>query len=408
MNKGDIINIDRLMSRIFRMAKIGESPNGGVNRLTLTDEDREARDLFAKWSGELGMEVKIDQMGNQFAIKKGTDPELPAVMVSSHLDSQPLGGKYDGALGVLGGLEVVERIIEDEINHKHNIEIVNWTNEEGSRFTPATLGSGFFAGEFDLEYAWSRTDSNGKKVGSELERIGYKGKELSKRNYKACLEIHIEQGPVLEADGIPVGVVSGIQGIRWYKVIIHGSEIHAGPTPMLRRNDPVRSLYPVLTEIYRMASEYAPECRATVGSIVTKPGSINTVPGIIEFTVDIRHPDFDVLDELGNRLNNFCKKQSGTEKPDIELSNLWYSPPVFFHDICIHAISEASDALRIPSKKIISGAGHDSIYLAKIAPTGMIFIPCKDGISHNEQEFASPQDIEAGVSVLYESVKRLI
>ncbi|MCC5941307.1 MAG: M20 family metallo-hydrolase [Balneolaceae bacterium] len=392
------------MERLFRMAEIGATKNGGVCRLALSEEDRIARDLFTEWAKELGCAVHFDNMGNQFASKAGYDPGAPSLLIGSHLDSQPTGGKYDGVLGVLAGLEVIARLREENINHKHSIDVVNWTNEEGSRFAPAMIGSGVFAGVFDAEYAYSQIDSDGNFFKEELSRIGYLGKSHDKRKYRACFELHIEQGPVLESEKKQIGIVTGVQGIRWYHITIRGQEAHAGPTPMEMRSDPVRKLHTIIADLYSLADKYQPASRLTIGSIKTDPGSINTVPGSVTLSLDIRQPDNNTLQLIHEEIENICTHKY----KDTELEPIWHSPSVPFHKDCIEAIENAADTLQVPYKKMFSGAGHDAVCMSRIAPTGMIFIPCKDGISHNEAEYASPDDIEAGISVLYEAVKSII
>ena len=394
----------QFMQRLFRMAEIGATKNGGVCRLALSDEDRLARDLFCEWANELGCSIQFDTMGNQFATKTGINPNLPAVLIGSHLDSQPTGGKYDGALGVLAGLEVIRRLDEENITHKHSIDIVNWTNEEGSRFAPAMIGSGVYAGEFTVDYAYSRTDSAGNLFKDELARIGYLGDSKIKRDYKACFELHIEQGPILESENKKVGIVTGVLGIRWYNITVTGQEAHAGPVPMEMRKDPVKKLQAIISDLYVVADKYRPDSRLTIGSIITEPGSINTVPGKVALTLDIRHPDHKILELMNEEISFICTHKH----KQVQLESIWHSPPVPFHKTCISAVEKAAQKLKIPAKKMVSGAGHDAVYLNRIAPTGMIFIPSKDGISHNESEFSSPKDIEAGVSVLYEAVKSMI
>lgn len=408
MSTKTAIQIDRLMGRIYEMAEIGATSRGGVNRLALTDLDKEARLLFSKWCSDLGLEVWFDEMGNQFARKAGSDPDLPAVLVGSHLDSQPTGGKYDGAVGVLGGVEVVHTMIDQHIQHRHSVEIVNWTNEEGSRFSPAILGSGVFAGAFDLDVAYKTVDPEGFAFGDELARIGFKGAKRPRSNYRAFFEIHIEQGPLLQDQNIPVGLVLGVNGIRWYKCTITGEEIHAGPSPMSMRRDPIMILHAVLAEVYQIGEKIGSDAKITIGSIITKPGSINTVPGQVEFTIDIRHPQEEALKEMDHQLNQIIQKNHNATKVAAELTEIWRSEPVQFHEKCIRVIRKAADKLEIPVLEMVSGAGHDSVYLSRITPTGMIFIPCRDGVSHNEFEYAKAEDIEAGVSVLYESILSLI
>lgn len=396
--------IDNFMDRLLRMAEIGATPNGGVCRLTLTDEDKMARDLFSDWARELGCSIEVDQIGNQFAIKQGSYSSATAILIGSHLDSQPTGGKYDGALGVLAGLEVLSRLMDEGVLHKNPIIIANWTNEEGARFSPAMIGSGVFAGEFSLTHAHQQADSEGVSVKESLSSIGYLGNGGIEKNIKASFELHIEQGPVLEAENKQVGVVTGVQGIRWYKISIMGREDHAGTAPMHLRSDPVRTMNAMISDFYPLAEAHQPEAKLTIGTIKTEPQSINTVPGSVTFSLDIRHPDETVLELMHNEIVNSCThKYQG-----VKLEPLWHSPHVPFHKDCIDAIENAAVKLKIPYKKMVSGAGHDSVYISRVAPAGMIFIPCKDGISHNEAEYASPEDIEAGLSVLYEAVKSMI
>lgn len=414
-----MVNRERLMGRMMEMAQLGALPNGGVKRLAASDEDKLGRDLFVKWCTELGFSVHIDEMGSIFARKEGTRPELPAVMAGSHLDSQPSGGKYDGTLGVLAALEAVQVIKENNIEHERTIDIVSWTNEEGARFAPAMVASGVFGGAFTLEYGLSRTDAAGLKLGDELKRIGYKGalpadygrrmKYLKAKqtenagfsSYKAFVELHIEQGPILESAGETVGVVTGVQGIRWYDIEIVGSETHAGPSPMNMRNDPVRKLGDLIPEVYALAKAAGADARATIGELHAFPGSRNTVPGKVRFTVDLRHPDEKSLENMHNTLNSLC------ERIGADCNEIWYSPPVRFDSGCVEALAKSCKKRGFPSREMVSGAGHDAVYVSKVIPTAMIFIPCKDGISHNEAEHAEPDDIVNGATVLLDAVCEL-
>ena len=418
-SSGLTVNSERLIGRIMDMARLGEMSNGGVKRLAASDEDKIGRDLFVKWCTELGFVVRYDEMGSIFAEMKGTRPDLPAILTGSHLDTQPTGGKYDGSLGVIAALEVAQVIKENNIQHERTIDIVSWTNEEGARFSPAMVASGVFAGVFTLEYALSRTDAHGLTLGDELQRIGYKGTlpaAYSRKvkdpqiiesvnssgenftSYDAFIELHIEQGPVLESAGASVGVVTGVQGIRWYDIEIVGSEIHAGPTPMIMRDDPVRKLGSLIQEIYEMTQATGTDARATIGELQAYPGSRNTVPGKVRFTVDLRHPNKTKLQHMGQMLNQLCNQIGAV------CNEIWYSSPVQFDSKCIDILVNSCKKRQFPYRELVSGAGHDAVYVSRVIPTAMIFIPCRNGISHNEAEFASPDDIINGATVLLDAI----
>lgn len=400
-----LINGDRLWKRLMEMAKIGATPKGGVCRVALTEADRKGRDLFITWCKDIGCHIEIDQMGNIFARRNGNDSTAPAVMIGSHLDSQPTGGKYDGVLGVLAGLEVLETLIDADIDTEIPLEIVSWTNEEGARFSPAMIASGVFSGDFSLEYAYSRTDKEGITLGEALESIGYKGAaKVGNRPYKATFELHIEQGPILEAESKSVGVVTGVQGIRWYDLILSGNETHAGPSPMSFRKDPMQALSRLMPKIYGLSSNYGPDARVTIGYIDADPGVRNTVPGSILVSIDVRHPSEKTLLEIHRALINIVSDKSILKGVDAELREVWHSPPVRFAEECVDAIRNATKNLGISSMEIVSGAGHDAVYISKVAPTSMIFIPCKDGLSHNVLEHAEKDDIINGTNVLLHAV----
>ena len=402
------IDGDRLWNRLMEMAKIGGTPKGGVCRVALTDEDKEGRDLFIRWCKDAGCTIEIDQMGTIFARRAGKNHNLPAVMIGSHLDSQPTGGKYDGVYGVLAGLEVIEILNDHHIETEYPIEIVSWTNEEGARFAPAMIASGVFGGAFSLEYAYARTDKEGKKLGEELERIGYKGElPVGNRPYLATFEVHIEQGPILEAEGKSVGIVTGVQGIRWYDLVLTGKETHAGPSPMSYRIDPVKAAIPVLSQLYALADKYSPDARVTIGYLDAVPGVKNTVPGSLTVSVDLRHPEGTILDKMDSDLKDLIAKVKETSKVQLELKEIWYSPPIVFDAKCIQAVRNAVDKLQVSAKEMVSGAGHDAVYVSKVSPTSMIFIPCKDGLSHNELESAKKEDVIAGANVLLHAVLEL-
>ena len=399
------INSDRHWSRLMELATIGATSKGGVCRVALTDQDRAGRDLYIKWCKKAGCDIDIDQMGNIFARRAGKIDSLPPIMMGSHLDSQPTGGKFDGAYGVLAGLEVIETLNDHQVETNHPIEIVSWTNEEGARFAPAMVSSGVFAGVFTLEEAYSCTDKQGKKLGDELERIGYKGPTpVGNRPYSATFEIHIEQGPILEQSGHTVGVVTGVQGIRWYDLVLYGKETHAGPTPMAWRVDPVRSATDILQGLYKLADTYGPNARITVGYLDANPGVKNTVPGSLKVSIDMRHPNERTLIAMHNDLKFMIREHLQSSKVTGDLKEIWYAPPVRFDEHCIEAVRGAAKKLGIPSKEMVSGAGHDAVYVSKVAPTSMIFIPCKDGLSHNELESIELEHAVDGTNVLLHAV----
>jgi N-carbamoyl-L-amino-acid hydrolase len=401
------VNGERLWQSLMTMAEIGATPAGGVNRQTLTDEDKRGRDLFRAWCGEAGLEVSIDRMGSMFARRQGTDESRPPVVLGSHLDSQPTGGKFDGALGVLAALEVIRTLNDRHIQTKAPLEVVNWTNEEGCRFPPAMIASGVFAGVFDLEYGLSRQDHAGRTIGAELERIGYAGdRPVGRRPASALFELHIEQGPILEAEGQRIGVVTGGQGARWYDCEVIGAESHAGSTPMASRRDALRAAAAMLDDVYRIADDHAPSGRATVGEFQAYPGSRNTVPGRVRFTVDLRHPDAGTMDAMDHALHAAFEQARGRSAGRLEfhLQEIWHAPPVAFDPECIDAVRQAAAKLGLAAREIVSGAGHDAVYMARVVPTAMIFVPCKDGISHAEVEYASPEACADGANVLLHAV----
>jgi N-carbamoyl-L-amino-acid hydrolase len=396
------VNGARLWQSLMTMAEIGATTKGGVNRQTLTDDDKRGRDLFRRWCEDAGLAVTVDQMGSMFGHRRGRDADRPPVVLGSHLDSQPTGGKFDGALGVLAALEVVRTLNDHRTLTEAPLEVVNWTNEEGVRFPPAMVASGVFAGVFDLAFGLSRTDHDGRTLGAELQRIGYAGKQkVGHRPLGALFELHIEQGPILEAEGQRIGVVTGGQGTRWYDGEVIGAESHAGPTPMEARRDALRATAALLGEVYQIAHDQAPDGRATVGELRAWPGSRNTVPGRVAFTIDMRHPDGAVMDAMDHALREaFERAQGRATGLEFHLREIWYAPPVTFDPACVGAVRQAAARLGLSAREIVSGAGHDAVYMARVVPTAMIFVPCKDGISHNEAEYASPQACEDGANVL--------
>ena len=394
----------RLWDSLMQMAVIGATEKGGVCRLTLTDLDRQSRDLFVAWCESAGCAVAVDAMGNIFARRPGRNDTLPPVVTGSHLDSQPTGGKFDGAYGVLAGLEVIRTLNDAAVETDAPVEVVVWTNEEGSRFPPAMMGSGVFAGKFSLEEAYATTDVDGKRVDQELDRIGYKGDGCGDRPIGAYFEAHIEQGPVLEAEEKTIGVVTGAQGQRWYEVTYTGMEAHAGPTPMARRRDALVGAACLVQAVNRIGHEFQPDACATVGMMQVHPNSRNVIPGRVFSTIDFRHPDDDRLAAMDAALRGEAAEIASSCGLDLEIEQILYFAPAPFDDTCIAAVRAGADRAGYSHRDIVSGAGHDAVYMATVAPSGMIFVPCEDGISHNEIENAAPDDLAAGCQVLLHAV----
>lgn len=401
------IRIDgaRLWDSLMEMGEIGGTPKGGSNRQTLTDLDRQGRDLFRRWCEEAGLSVKVDSMGNMFARRAGADDTLPPVVAGSHLDTQPTGGKFDGVLGVLAALELVRTLNDHGIRTRHPVEIVNWTNEEGARFAPAMVSSGVFAGAFSEDYAYSRTDPEGKLFGDELKRIGYQGPEpVGGRPLRACYELHIEQGPVLEDEGLDVGVVTHGQGIKWVEVTIEGYESHAGTTPMPRRRDAGVGAARMIELVRKTALEHAPLAVATVGRLVVHPCSRNIIPGRVELTIDMRHPEADVLARMLATFREGGQRIAAEDKLAISIDEAFAFDPVTFDPTCVDAVRRAAERLGYKHRDMVSGAGHDACYIARVAPTAMVFCPCVNGVSHNEEERIKPEWATAGADVLFHAV----
>ncbi len=399
------IDAQRLWDTLMQTARIGATAKGGICRLTLTDLDRQVRDWFKAQCQALGLSVAVDEVGNMFARRPGKNSALPAIAMGSHLDTQPTGGKFDGALGVLAALEVMRSLHDLGYQTNAPIEIVNWTNEEGARFAPAMLASGVFAGVFSADYALSRADRDGRTFGAELERIGYRGGEKAgSRKFSAMFELHIEQGPILEAEGCMIGVVQGIQGIRWYEVTITGQDAHTGTTPMALRKNALLGAARVIDRVDAIACEHSPDAVGTVGLIENRPNSRNVIPGEVFFTVDFRHPHEQVLDLMEAKLRAAL---AGILQPlnlAYQEARIWSSPPVQFAPELIDCVRIAATKAGFAARDIISGAGHDSAYVARVAPTTMIFVPCRGGISHNEAESTSFDECAAGAQVLLNAV----
>ena len=395
------INGKRLWDSLMELAKIGATQKGGVCRLALTDLDKQGRDLVTSWAKEAGLTVTIDKIGNGFMRRAGKDNTLPPIVTGSHIDTQPTGGKFDGNYGVLAGIEVVRTLNDHGIQTEAPIEVAFWTNEEGSRFVPVMMGSGVFAKAFTLEHAYAAKDTEGKSVKDELTRIGYIGEqEPGDHPIGAYFETHIEQGPVLEDNAKTIGVVTGVLGIRWYDCTVTGMEAHAGPTPMALRKDALQVAAKLMQEVVAVAHRHPPHGRGTVGMVHVHPNSRNVIPGRVKFSIDLRNAS----DELCNRMDadiraaaDRLSKESGLPIAIELVSNY---PAQEFHADCVQAVERAAKNLGYSNMPAVSGAGHDAVYMARLAPAGMIFIPCKDGISHNEIEDAKPEHITAGCNVL--------
>jgi N-carbamoyl-L-amino-acid hydrolase len=397
----------RLWSRLMDMARYGATAAGGCNRQALTDEDKGGRDLFVGWCREAGCEIRIDQIGNIFARRASSDNSLPPVITGSHLDTQPSGGKFDGIYGVLAGLEVIEVLNDAGITTIHPLEIVVWTNEDGCRFDTAMMGSAVWSGAMALEDAYALVDREGSSVKSELERIAYLGDTpAALAPVHAAFELHIEQGPVLEAQGKSVGVVTGVQHMSRHRIFIDGVEAHAGPTPMTMRKDPMMALSKFLPQLYQMAEQHGPDGRITFGFIDARPGSANTVPGRLELTVDIRHPD---AESYAAMLHGFSAAvRAACESLDLgfEINCFWEAPGVAFDPECIAAVRSAVEVLDYSTLDMVSGAGHDACNIAAVAPVSMIFVPCEGGLSHNEAEAITNQQAADGANVLLLAMTR--
>ncbi|MFM0188666.1 Zn-dependent hydrolase [Paraburkholderia nemoris] len=394
----------RLWDSLMQLAQIGATDKGGVCRLALTELDREARDLFIAWAKEIGCSVRIDAIGNIFARRAGLRDDLPPVMTGSHIDTQPTGGKFDGNYGVLAGLEVLRTLADANVRTLAPLEVAVWTNEEGSRFVPVMMGSGVFAGAFTLEHALEQRDREGVSVRDALASIGYAGESGKPHAVGAYFEAHIEQGPVLEAHDTTIGVVQGALGQRWYDVTVHGMEAHAGPTPMELRRDALLVAADLIHAVNRIALDHAPHGRGTVGWLDVHPNSRNVIPGRVTLTVDLRAADDASLTEMDAALRAACATAGEKTGIQVDVEQVVYFPPQPFAADLVAAVQQGADVLGFSSMGVISGAGHDAVYLARVAPAAMIFVPCKDGISHNEIEDARADHLEAGCNVLLQAM----
>lgn len=395
------IDSDRLWKSLMDLARLGATVKGGVCRLALTDLDRQARDLFVQWAQEAGCTVSIDAVGNIFARRPGRNPQLPPVMTGSHIDTQPTGGKFDGCFGVLAGLEVLRTLNDLKVETEAPLEVVVWTNEEGSRFAPCMMGSGVFAEKFTLEQTLAKTDAEGITVGQALNAIGYAGpRAVSGHAVGAYFEAHIEQGPILEDQHKTIGVVLGALGQKWFDLTLNGVEAHAGPTPMHLRRDALVGASAVVTAVNRVALEHQPHACGTVGCLQAYPGSRNVIPGEVRMTLDFRHLEPARLDSMIAQVRQVIESTCLQHHLSFTLRPTADFAPLYFEKGCVDAVRSAAQDLGLSHMDIVSGAGHDAIFLAELGPAGMIFVPCEGGISHNEIENAEPDDLAAGCAVL--------
>ncbi len=398
------INSQRLWDSLLETARFGGTEKGGIRRLTLSDEDKLVRDWFKAQCEVLGCTVSIDEVGNMFATRGGRDNSLPPIAMGSHLDTQPTGGKFDGILGVLAALEVMRTLHERDYETNAPVEIVNWTNEEGSRFPPAMLASGVFAGIFPPQYAYDRVDRDGITFLAELERIGYRGNmKAGDHKFSAMFELHIEQGPILEDEEKKIGVVTGVQGMRWYEITVRGQDAHTGATPMYLRKNALLGAARIIEAVDAIGQKHQPGV-ATVGLIENKPNSRNVVPGEVFLTVDLRHPDENALDIMETELRTAIEAAVPALTLTYEERKIWSSPAVKFAPELIECVRGAATKSGFPMRDMVSGAGHDAAYIARVAPTTMIFVPCEGGLSHNEAESTKPEECAAGAQVLLDAV----
>ncbi|RAI59469.1 Zn-dependent hydrolase [Roseicella frigidaeris] len=395
----------RLWDSLMAMAEIGATPKGGVRRLTLTEVDKAGRERFRSWCEALGLAVRVDAIGNMFARREGRDPDRLPVLMGSHLDSQPSGGKFDGALGVIAGLEVMRSLNDLNIQTEAPIELVNWTDEEGSRFGHSLMGSGAWAGVYPLDKVYGLQDVDGVSVEQALTAIGYKGEAPAKPfPADAYFELHIEQGPILEQEGKRIGIVTGAQAQVWWDARILGQDAHAGTTPPSARKDALVCAARIIDLVDRMMRARGEDGRGTVGFLQVIPNSRNVVPGEVRFSVEFRHPDTAEIERLAAqfpREAGFIARDCGLP---LELTELFRFPLQPFDAGCVDLVRQAAARLGLPAREIVSGAGHDAVYVARSVPTAMIFTPCKDGLSHNEAESIEPEEAEAGCQVLFEAV----
>jgi N-carbamoyl-L-amino-acid hydrolase len=398
----------RLWRTIHDTAKFGATAKGGVRRLTLSAEDKQVRDWFRKACEAAGCEVRVDALGNMFALRKGRDISKPPIGFGSHLDTQPTGGKFDGVLGTLAALEVLRTLNDAGIETEAPLCVVNWTNEEGSRFAPAMMGSAAYAGHFTPDDILARTDAAGTSVAAALDAIGYRGADTVGTQPLGCfVELHIEQGPLLEAEAKPIGVVDSGQGVLWYDGRITGFESHAGSTPMGLRRDALATLSEIVLAVERIATQLGPNAVGTVGEAVIASPSRNVIPGQIAFTLDSRSADAAIMDALHEAISAACAEIAQRRNVEVQLDLVWRKQPTRFDPALVDTVQRAASELGYGHRRITSGAGHDACNLATVMPAAMIFVPCKDGVSHNELEDATQADCGAGANVLLHTVLAL-
>ncbi|MFJ7146413.1 Zn-dependent hydrolase [Pseudomonas protegens] len=398
------INGQRLWASLMAMAEIGATARGGSCRLALSDEDRAGRELFAHWCTEAGMTLSVDPIGNLFARRPGSDPDAAPVMMGSHLDTQPEGGRFDGVYGVLAGLEVVRTLNDLGVRTRKPLELAVWTNEEGARFTPAMFGSAVFTGVMSLDAALAVRDADGISVAEALQRTGYAGNRPLGGAVDAYFEAHIEQGPILEDNAKSIGVVSGGQAIRWLDVQVEGMAAHAGTTPMPLRKDALYGAAQMILAVEQLAADFAPQGLTTVGELSVAKSSRNTIPGLLTFTVDLRHHHDQQIAAMEQQVEERLERIARQRGLKVSIDRHWVSPATPFDAECVAAVQQAVDGLGYPQQSIVSGAGHDAILLARYCPTAMVFIPCVGGLSHNEAEDVLPEDVRQGADVLLNAV----
>lgn len=398
----------RLWDRLQQSARFGATRRGGLRRLALSDADKQARDILVAWARARNFPIEVDQIGNIFISRPGRDPGLAPVLTGSHLDTTPTGGKFDGIFGVLAGLEVLETLEDHQVTTQRTIEVVNWTNEEGVRFAPAMLGSMVFAGTLPLAQALDLRDDAGCRLGDELERIGYAGQRpVVGHPLHAALEAHIEQGPLLEQQQCPVGIVTGVQGQVSLDLQVLGMAAHSGSTPMTLRHDALLAAAEMSLAVEQLAFAFGSDAVGTVGRFEVAPGARNTVPGKVAFTLDLRAPQEEQLLALEQALLRHCEEVARARQVSLSAERSWITPPLHFAPACIDCLTRAAKALQMPALKMISGAGHDACQVHQVAPTGMLFVPCENGLSHNEAEHARPEDLTRGTNLLLHALLEL-
>lgn len=403
------INAERLLTSMRDMAAIGATPRGGVTRLALSDEDKQSRDLFRDWLQAAGLDIRVDDLGNIYGWRAGREPDLPPVLIGSHLDSIRQGGKYDGALGTLAALECIRTLNDLDVQTRRTLGVVSFTGEEGARFEPSILGPSVLTGRFTLDYVYARTDRySGVTLGEELERIGYKGEQANRTPKPAAfIELHIEQGPVLDREGLAIGVVEGIVGLTWLEVTLTGQADHAGPSPMAGRRDALVGASRIITAVRDMARELDPDAVATVGRLKVEPDIINVIPGQVTFGVDIRHPDEAQLVNMAETVREIVSRIAGDEKLEFDIEQVGQLDVTRFDPTLIDAVEDVTRECGFSFRRIISGAGHDSQWMARFCPTTMIFVPSKNGKSHCEEEETGESELVQGATVLANAALRL-